>query len=470
MDKMDLLKELESDYRESHKKSEEFFQKASRLQIRGGSHNLRLFEPFPFYDVQSKGSVVTDLDGHSYVDFWQGHFANILGHNPPFVCDALIEFFKQGNGLSTGFPGTFQAELAGLLLSRVSADKIRFTTSGTLATMYAIMLSKAKTGRDLVMKIGGGWHGSQPYVLKGISVFERGLTKLESAGLPPGMDETILITQFNNSENLTEMFRLYGDRTACLILEPFIGAGGFIFGKKEYIHDARRLCDRYGTMLIFDEVVSGFRFHAGALQTLYDVQPDLTVFGKAIGGGMPVSAIAGKNEIMKLCGSESKKEERVKVEGGTFSAHPTSMMAGLTFAKYLIAHEDDIYPRIGRLGEWVRREIENIFNTYGFHVKCTGDGNSVAENSSVVGVHFLHDHCDKIESPEQVWNPEICDMELRERIFRLAMIQEGFNIFHGYGAISAAHSDEQIQSSLDAVDRIAKKWNRMNLDSCRKKD
>ena len=470
MDKKTLLAELVSDYVRNHRKSEMFFQRASRSLVRGGSHNLRLFEPFPFYDVCGQGSVVTDVDGHAYVDFWQGHFANILGHNPPFVCDTLAGFFEKGKGLATGFPGTLQANVAELLLSCVSADKIRFTTSGTLATMYAIMLAKAKTKRDFVMKVGGGWHGSHPYALKGISVYRNGLTGLESAGLPSGVDRMILITRFNDEDDLEETFEIYGDRIACFILEPFIGAGGFIFGKWEYILKARQLCDRYGALLIFDEVVSGFRFHAGALHNLYDVRPDLAVFGKVIGGGMPISAIAGKEDVMRLCGPDSPEDSKVKVEGGTFSAHPASLLAGVTFVKYLMDHEDEIYPRIGRLGEKVRKEIEDIFSAYGFTVRCTGDGNSVARNSSVVGVHFLHEESNRIVSPEQVWNPKICDMELRERIFKLAMLQEGFNIFHGYGAISAAHSDEEIQSSLDAVERIAKKWKSLNLKTCRKKD
>jgi glutamate-1-semialdehyde 2,1-aminomutase len=308
------------------------------------------------------------------------------------------------------------------------------------------------------MKVGGGWHGSQPYALKGISTYEKGLTEVESAGLPLGTDRMILITKFNDEEDLDTKFSKHGERTACLIVEPFIGAGGFIFGRKSYIQKARQLCDKYGVVLILDEVVSGFRFHAGALQNLYGVQPDITVLGKAIGGGMPLSAVAGKDEIMRLCGPEVKKESKVKVEGGTFSAHPSSMLAGLTYIQYLMDHEEEIYPRIGHLGEKVRREIENIFGAHGFHVQCTGDGNSVAKNSSVAGVHFTHDPCERIESPEQVWNPEICDVELREKIFKLAMLQEGFNIFHGYGSISGAHTKKEIQSSLDAVDRIAAKW------------
>ena len=185
---------------------------------------------------------------------------------------------------------------------------------------------------------------------------------------------------------------------------------------------------------------------------------------------MPLSAVAGKDEVMNLCGPEAMNDQKVKVEGGTFSAHPASMLAGLTFIKYLQDHEEKIYPRIGRLGERVRTEIENIFASYGFHVRCSGDGHPVTKNSSIVGVHFLHDPNTRIESPEQVWNPEVCDVEMREKIFKLAMIQEGFNIFHGYGSISGAHSENEIQASLDAAERIAKKWGLLKRESRRKKD
>jgi glutamate-1-semialdehyde 2,1-aminomutase len=462
MDSKAWLQDLMREYKKTHQKSEEQFRKASRFQIKGGSHNLRLFFPYPFYDTHCKGSKVTDLDGHTYIDFWQGHFGNILGHNPKIVLDALIEYFRKGQGLATGFPGIVQSELAELLLSRISADKIRFSTSGTLATMYAVMLSKAKTKRELVMKAGGGWHGSHPYVLKGIAVYDKGFTKVESAGLPKGIDKTIHVTRFNDLQDLKDKFKKNGDRIACLILEPFIGAGGFIFGNAEYLQNARDLCTRYGALLILDEVISGLRFHAGALQTLYSIQPDISVFGKAIGGGMPISAIAGKGEVMKLCSPETPEAERVKLEGGTFSAHPAAMLAGLKFTQHLIAHEAEIYPRIGKLGDKVRKEIENIFSAFGFNVKCTGNGNSVVKSSSIVGVHFMHEECERIISPEQVWDPKVCDVELREKVFKLAMLQEGFNIFHGYGAISAAHSEEEIQASLDAVERIAKKWKRSN--------
>jgi glutamate-1-semialdehyde 2,1-aminomutase len=463
MDKARLLEELVLGYKARNRNSEALFTKACQHQIRGGSHNLRLFEPFPFYAVHCSGSQIRDADGHTYVDFWQGHFANILGHNPRIILDVLKDYFQIGQGLTTGFPQSHQQELASLILGQIKADRIRFTTSGTLATMYAIMLAKAFTQRKRVMKVGGGWHGAHPYALKGISSFQRGLRLIESAGLPDGVDEMILVSRFNDQEDLEQKFRDYGEQIACFIIEPFIGAGGFIFARREYLQKARELCQEYRSLLIFDEVVSGFRFHPGGIQTLYGIKPDLTVLGKAIGGGMPLSAVAGREDVLRLCGPEGKEDERVKFEGGTFSAHPASMLTGKTYIQFLIDHASDIYPRIGKLGEKIREAIEQIFSASGFRVRCTGGGSAIDGHSSLVGVQFLCDHTSRPLSPEDVWNPEVCDIETREKIFKLAMLEEGFNVFHGYGSISSSHTEEEIQASIDAVERIARKWKKRNI-------
>ncbi|MCF8108262.1 MAG: aminotransferase class III-fold pyridoxal phosphate-dependent enzyme [Desulfohalobiaceae bacterium] len=459
MDKVKILNELLQEYTKTRPGSKDLFEKSRRHQIDGGSHNLRLFSPFPFYDQSSKGSRVTDVDGHTYVDFWQGHFANILGHNPPCVLEALQEMLARGQGLITGFPGLLQQELAELILGRIDQEKIRFTTSGALATMYAVMLARTFTGKNLVIKVGGGWHGAQPYLLKGVSTYEHGLNKMESAGLLPELESQIVMTRFNDLSDLQETFQKHGANTACLIVEPLIGAGGFISAKKEYLQTVEELCRRHRVLLIMDEVISGFRFHAGALYSLYGIKPDLTVLGKSIGGGMPVSALAGREEIFSLCSSKTPFEKRVKFEGGTFSAHPCSMQAGISFIRYVIEHETEIYPRIGKLGATVRYGLEEIFRRQGFSVQCTGGGLPGDVGSSIVGLHFLRDTTSRIDSPEEVFNPEVCDQELRGQIFKLAMLLEGYYTFHGYGAVSAAHSEEEIQGSLEAAERIARKWN-----------
>ncbi len=458
LDKTRLWSDLVRTYKVKNKRSERLFRRASELQVRGGSHNLRLFEPFPFYDVRSTGSRVIDADGHSYVDFWQGHFANILGHNPRIVREVLADHFKQSEGLTTGFPGLHQGELAEIILRRFRAEKIRFTSSGTLASMYAIMLARAFTGRPLVLKVGGGWHGAQPFALKGVTTYRRGLNQLESAGLPSRAEPSIVVTRFNDLRDLDQKFSRYGDRLACFILEPFLGAGGFIFARKSYIQRSRELTRKSGALLIFDEVVSGFRFQPGGVQDFYGVAPDLTVLGKAIGGGMPVSAVAGRADVLELCDPRTPREKRVRFEGGTFSAHPAGMIAGWTYLRYLIDRHKEIFPYIGRLGEKARRGIENTFRRHGFNVTCSGYPGAVAPASSFVGVHFLKVPLEEITSPEETWSPDICDFELREKFFKLAMLEEGFNTFHGYGAVSFAHTEGEIEASLDAVERIARKW------------
>lgn len=463
MDKKILLNQLIQEYRKTHRKSEQIFKRSSLFQVKGGSHNLRLFEPFPFYDLQCLGSKVKDVDGHTYLDFWQGHFANILGHNPQIVRDSLVQSLEKGEGLISGFPGQYQNQLAELILSSIHAEKIRFTTSGTLASMYALMLAKAFTNREIVMKAGGGWHGAQPYVLKGISTYNQGLNQVESAGLHSGIESSIIVSRFNHIEDLEEIFSRYGERIACLIVEPFVGAGGFIISKKEYLQKARELTQKYGSLLILDEVISGFRFHPGGLHNLYKIKPDLSIWGKSIGGGMPVAAVAGREDVMNLCHPQTEKERRVRFEGGTFSAHPASIQAGLVFLRYLIDNGEKIYSKIGKLGNKVRRQIKEIFKTYGFKVFCTGDGGTVTPHSSLVGVHFIKEKAEEITSPEEIWNPQVCDIEMREKIFKLAMLKEGINIFHGYGAISYAHTEDEIQESLDAVEKIAKKWKKANF-------
>jgi glutamate-1-semialdehyde 2,1-aminomutase len=423
----------------------------------GGSHNLRLFKPFPFYDADARGATVTDIDGNIYVDFWQGHFANILGHNPPVVLEALKRELDDGRGLITGFPSIHQAELAELILSRIEADRIRFTTSGALATMNAILMARAFTGRRIVIKIAGGWHGGHPFALKGIHTYDHGLGVLESTGLPACSDEEVVVTRFNDLEDLEATFEKYGSQAACFITEPMVGSGGLIFADPTYLSRARELTREHGALLILDEVISGFRLHAGALQSLYRITPDLTVFGKAIGGGMPVAAVAGREDVMSRAAPGTPHEKAVKFDGGTFSAHPQAMAAGVAFIRHLVEHEKEIYPHIGRLGRMAREGINERLASYGIPARCSGEASPVTEDSSLVAVHVLTDGAEAPRSPDQVYDPERSDMELRDHVFKLAMLKEGFHVVHGYGALSFAHTEEQVQRSLDAFERIARR-------------
>lgn len=451
---------LEEEYRKKTRKSYELFQQASRVMVRGGSHTLRLWKPYPFFLTSASGSTVEDADGNRYVDYWQGHYANILGHNPELIRKKLLPYVRRGT-FHTGFEGSVQLELAEKILSRLeeSGLRIRFTTSGTLASTFAVMLAMGYTGRDYVLKVGGGWHGSSPYLLKGVKYHPgRGFNLPDSAGLPPEFSQKIIITRFNDTEQLVEKFKKYGSRLACFIVEPFIGVGGFLFSSREYLETARDLCDRYGVVLIFDEIISGFRFAATGLQKLYGLSPDLSLFGKLIGGGQAVAAVVGRRKIMEGC-EKAGKDGRVLFEGGTFSAHEEYLRAGLVMLDYLEKNESKIYPRIGRLAEELRQGVEKAFQEEGLRVVCTGRPNEVVGFSSFFMVNFPKKEFD-YRYPEDVWNPDRSDVLLREEALKLALLLHGVHVVHGGGCLSTAHTPEEVKRTIEAYAQVARTFKR----------
>lgn len=455
MNDQHLLEALSQQYASQYPRSAEAHREALKYLIDGGSHTLRLFNPFPFRIVSASGSRVRDLDGHEILDFWQGHYANILGHNPPPVTQVLAEALQREYGLQVGMPEELESEFAHLLLEQTGAERVRFTTSGALATMYALMLARALTGRPLILKVGGGWHGANPLAHKGVTYQEGGFTQVESEGLWEDTAANILITRFNDPDDLTEKFRQFGDKIACFIVEPWMGVGGFMPATPEYLTTARALTQKYGAVLIFDEIISGFRFCASGVQKLYNVQPDLSTFGKIIGGGMPLAVVTGREEIMRLCGSAGGR--RVKFEGGTFSAHPAALLAGKTLIEYLVRNQSQIYPQLGVLGERIRIGVEEVFASHGILARCTGYGNEVVPGSSLAMIHFPHDERTPLTSPEAVWNPRLCNVERREKVLKLALLLERVHVVHGLGAASTAHTDEDVEWLLAACDAAAKR-------------
>jgi len=451
-----LLSELETAYSLYSPRSHALNNTATQYLIDGGSHQLRLTKPFPPRIVSARGGYLQDEDGHRILDFWQGHLGNLLGHNPPVVTEVLSRAFADGFGLQTGFTDRLQVEVAEILCKSTGSERVRFTTSGSLATMYAIMLARSFTGRDRMLKMGGGWHGAQPWGLKGVSFHDgagRGFQMLDSEGIPAGLAGDVIITGFNDSERLRAAFREHGDRLACFIVEPFIGTGGLMPASREFIRTAHELCRRHGTLLIFDEVICGFRFRAGNLGALYGVTPDLSVFGKIIGGGMPVAAVAGRADVLSLAGRAGGG--RVKFSGGTFSAHPASMLAAKTMMQYVIDHEAEIYPRLAVLGEKARRTMVAAFLDEGIYAYCTGGGNEVVPGSSMAHLHFPYREDVPLERPEQLFDPEVCDVELAEDVLQLALLLEDVYLVHGHGAVATAHTDADMSVLESACRRVA---------------
>jgi glutamate-1-semialdehyde 2,1-aminomutase len=448
-----LVEQLSSAYAERRPRSAAIDQRARAVMVDGGNHGVRLNRPFPPRIADARGAYVTDVDGHVLLDFWQGHFANLLGHAPAVVTEALSVAFAAGRGLQLGVPDELTVETAELLAAHVHAEKVRFTTSGTLTTMYAVMLARAFTGRQLVVKVAGGWHGAQPWTLKGV-YFHPGPEPwtLESEGLPAHISDEVVLARFNEPEELAEQFRRRGDEIACLIVEPFAGAGSFMAATPEYLAVARELTKRHGALLVFDEVISAFRFCAGDLGALYGIRPDLLTLGKIIGGGMPVAAMAGRADVLALCGREGG--DRVTFTGGTYSAHPASMLAARTMVAYLAEHEAEIYPRLAVSGDKLRRAIEQGFAAEGVAVHCSGAPSKAMPGSSLAAIHFPHDADAVIDRPHVGFDPAFCDIALKEGVLQLALLLEDVYTLFGSFALSTAHSEADIER-LGAACRAA---------------
>jgi glutamate-1-semialdehyde 2,1-aminomutase len=455
-----LLAELSEEYTRRFPESRRLHREARETLVDGGSHNLRLIEPFPPRIREARGARLTDEDGHSILDFWQGHHANILGHNPPVISEALREAFAAGRGLQTGFVEQLQSDTAKILCRRTGMERVRFTTSGSLATMYAILLARASTGRDRVMKIGGGWHGAQPWGLVGIEYHNGELKSGKShfqfsdtEGLPVAIEEEVVVTRFNDAEMLADHFRRFGPELACFILEPFIGAGGGIPADREFLRTARTLSRKHGTVLIFDEVISGFRFHAGLLGQLYDVEPDLVTMAKIVGGGMPLAAVAGRREILDLAGGSGP----VRFSGGTYSGHPACLLASKTMLTYLSENEKSVYPYIGDLAARIRTIVENAFREVDIYARCTGTGGGTLPGSSIGTLVFPYDPEHLCRGPEDTLNPNVCDVTLSNRVLQLALLLEDVHVIHGLGSICTAHSQGDLSVVEETYHRAARR-------------
>ena len=454
-DREQLVQGLFADYRREYPRSESAHTRAIRVLVDGISHGARTFSPYPFRIASAQGATVTDLDGHEIVDFWQGHYANILGHNPVVVRERLVAALEQGSGLQTGIPDELQTTFAETLIGAVGAESVRLTTSGTLATMYAIMLARAHTRRKVVVKVAGGWHGANPLALKGVGRSATGFDKVDSVGVPPSTAEEIIVTPFNDVEALEQVFRADGDRVACFIFEPCPGRNGFIPASPEFMTRARALTEKHGALLILDEVITGFRFCASGVQRLYGVRPDLSTYGKVIGGGMPIAAVAGRADVLALAAEDSQR--RVWFNGGTFSAHPLSMIAGQTMLDYLIAHETEIYPALGNMGEKLRWGIEQAFEDRGVFARCTGFVDGPIPSSSLFAIYFPLSQGYHPMSIEGLTDPKACDVFLADVPLKLGLLLGQVNTVHGTGALATSHTDEHLSQVFEACDQLARR-------------
>jgi glutamate-1-semialdehyde 2,1-aminomutase len=455
-DYSELVAQMGEEYRQRSPISAELHERATKHLIDGGSHALRLLQPFAPRIVAADGAWIVDEDGHEILDFWQGHYGNILGHNPSFITDAVAEQMKSGFGLQTGFTDRLQIEVAELICRLTGSDRVRFTCAGALATMYAIMMARSFTGRSMVMKVGAGWHGANPWGLKGVG-YRDGFDSVDSEGIPPAVTDEIIVTRYNDPSHLADQFDRYGDNIACFLIEPVIGAGGLFPATQEYMNEARRLTEKHGTVLVHDEVISGFRYAARNTGALYGIQPDLMTLGKAIGGGMPVAAVAGRREIMELVGSATAS--RVKFSGGTYSAHPASLLAAKLYLEYLSENEEKIYPHMAEVGKSLRLRVTEAFASESIHVRFAGDRINALPGNSLHMLLFPYQEGAEHITPDENLNPAVCDVLLGHKIVHFALLLEDVFTAPGltFGCNTAAHSEADVAFLEEKCRAVAKR-------------
>jgi glutamate-1-semialdehyde 2,1-aminomutase len=431
------------------------------IDSRGGqlldhvSHAMRWTDPFMPIVAKAEGPAVVDLDGHRIVDYWQGHFANILGHNPPVVTRALAQALSDHRGLQSGMLHEVEAEVAELICGRTGTETLRFTTSGSLGTFYSVVLARAFTGREKVLKVSGGWHGSQPFGLKGVAPRGDSFEHVESEGLSSNIGVEVVLTRFNAVDDLRGIFERMGDRIACFLVEPVLGAGGGMVATPEYLAEARRLTEKHGALLLCDEIITGFRFRAGSLSEAYGVRPDLLILGKIVGGGMPVAAVAGRRDVLSL---GTRKSKRVKFEGGTYSAHELSLIASREMVSYLVANEATIYPQLAAKGDRMRREIPRIAEQSGLPLHVLGPSGDDVVTGSLVLVHPV-----KAGAPRPDCSEELAGAAhpwIAERLLKSVLLLEDVSSRSGIGGISTVHTDADLDHTLEgfraALDRLKK--------------
>ena len=307
-------------------RSSELFDRAKRVLPGGVNSPVRAFRAVggtPFFVAHAHGSSIADVDGHEYLDYVCSWGPLILGHAHPAVLDAVREAAQRG--WTYGAPCVAEVELAEEVRQRMPAlEMLRFVNSGTEATMAAVRLARAATGRDLIIKFDGCYHGhADGFLVKaGSGVATLGLP--DSPGVPAALANLTLTAPFNDADAVAALFTNHSGRVAAVIVEPYVGNAGFIAPEPGFHPALRSLCDRHGALLIFDEVMTGFRVAAGGAQARLSIKPDLTTLGKIVGGGFPVGVYGGRADLMRRVAPEGPV-----YQAGTLSGNPVAMAAGL---------------------------------------------------------------------------------------------------------------------------------------------
>ena len=422
--------------------SQELYQQAQAVIPGGVNSPVRAFKGVggePVFFKQGKGAYLTDVDGHEYIDYVGSWGPLILGHCHPNVISAVEQALHQG--MSFGAPVELEIELAKKIISLMPAiEKIRMVNSGTEATMTAIRLARGFTNKNKIIKFNGCYHGHSDGLLvkAGSGLLTLGIPS--SPGVPESVTEHTLTADYNDLEQTTALFDKYQNEIAAIIVEPVAGNMGFVVPKPEFLQGLRRLCDKHNAVLIFDEVMTGFRVALGGAQAHYQIEPDLTTLGKVIGGGMPVGALGGKSEIMDYLAPVGPV-----YQAGTLSGNPLAMAAGLATLTEL--EKPGVYKGLSDTTSQLVQALKEVMISLDvpFWANSMGGMFGFCFNSK----HEIHNYADVASSNDKRFNAFFHGMLEQGVYFAPSMFEAGF--------VSTAHGAAEITKTKKAAKVVMRK-------------
>ncbi|VAW71395.1 Glutamate-1-semialdehyde 2,1-aminomutase, partial [hydrothermal vent metagenome] len=417
----------------------ELFKQAQAVIPGGVNSPVRAFKGVggdPVFIERANGAYIWDTDNKRYIDYVGSWGPMILGHAHPEVIQAVKDSAE--NGLSFGAPTAIETQMAQRICELVpSIESVRMVSSGTEATMSAIRLARGFSGRDSIVKFEGCYHGHSDSLLVKAGSGALTLGVPSSPGVPACLAEHTITLSFNDIDQVRDTFKTAGDKIACIIVEPVAGNMNCIPPAPGFLEGLREICDEYGALLIFDEVMTGFRTALGGAQSVYNIRPDLTTLGKVIGGGMPVGAFGGRKDIMHHIAPTGPV-----YQAGTLSGNPVAMAAGLKTLELI--SQDHFF-------EHLNARVETLVN--GIMEKAAAHNIPMTHN--IVGGMFglFFSEADRVSNFTQATQ---CNAGHFQKFFH-GMLAQGIYLApsaYEAGFVSAMHSDEDIQASIDAADQV----------------